>query len=112
MKCNRLVDVGRRQFLRAAAGLSAVAAGQGASHFSAPLAMSLTGLAALARPRAPAGHVCGPGRALGGRVRAGGTLLIHYGSPVITASNRSARKAPTMRWLTASPGLNAMSWRM
>lgn len=64
---------GRRQFLRAAAGLSAAAAGQGASHFSAPLAMSLAGLAAMASQSSSAANVAGPYRAIVCLFLAGGS---------------------------------------
>lgn len=55
---------GRRAFLRAASGLTAAAAGQGASHFSAPLAMSLAGLAAMASQSSRAATTSGPYRAV------------------------------------------------
>ncbi|WP_418320785.1 DUF1501 domain-containing protein [Piscinibacter sakaiensis] len=62
----------RRQFLRAASGLAAAAAGQGIHRFSAPLAMSLAGMATLASQSSSAATVTGPYRALVCLFMAGG----------------------------------------
>ena len=54
----------RRQFLRAATGLGSALAAQGASRYSAPLAMSLAGMASLAAQSSHAANLTGPYRAI------------------------------------------------
>ena len=72
----------RRHFLRASSGIAAAAAGQGAATFSAPLATSLAGMAALATQSSSAVTLTAPYRAIVCLYMAGGNDSHNWVVPI------------------------------